>query len=472
MKRSPKRSAVKRVSAPVAAPPMRAPQLSSRFRITVLAAAILFSHAAAIRQIALPLRYDQVTYDTPARDMLAQGVWSKYGFGEIRTYGYPLFLAGMYRASSFFHANSRWVVFEVQLTLYLFASLLVSHSIAKYSARVAAAVFIGLSANFLTLISCSDVLTDSFSICLILLLGWCWLKYLNSRGTTAAVLCVAGGLLAGYACTVRPANIFLIPVYLVAAAAKPLISGTSLVNISRAGLSTVLAFAAILIPLAPQRLHNERFESSQRWLAAVDLQNSTFAVGIMLAKYATALPPNPRPEVIYNNPFYSEKSTPRPEFKRQWLWYFQYPVRGFLTLAIHVFGLLDPDLIFAYNTDLDPWYRVPVGIVSHLIVFLAAWEFTAFVRRFSSQVVFTTVLLLYVLAYLAVYAPSAVEVRFGLPLWLLIFPFAALRVMKLSGDSPLQRRGLVIGAFVFLIAADGLSAWIRDQASLLKHVLP
>ena len=55
-----------------------------------------------------------------------------------------------------------------------------------------------------------------------------------------------------------------------------------------------------------------------------------------------------------------------------WRWYLEHPGRGLLTIALHTFNLTDQDLLFTYSRDLDPWYRVPLGIVNHAAVALGA----------------------------------------------------------------------------------------------------
>ena len=89
--------------------------------------------------------------------------------------------------------------------------------------------------------------------------------------------------------------------------------------------------------------------------------------------------------------------------------------------------MLDQDLVFTYNRDLDPWYRIPVGIANHAIVGAALIGIAILVvraRRDRAYAFAAGAVIAYVVSHIALHATSTVEMRFGLPLLLLAGPAA------------------------------------------------
>jgi hypothetical protein len=176
------------------------------------------------------------------------------------------------------------------------------------------------------------------------------------------------------------------------------------------------------------------------------------------------------PRVFYVNPFAKGTEIDR---EHPLDWYLGNPGRGALTLGLHVFNMLDQDVLFTYSRNLDPWYRIPVGLLNHALVALAliggamlAWR----ARRERGLVPAAIALWGLVLAHVGLHATTLVEMRFGLPLLLFAGPTAAGAVRELAG-LPAWRPRLLAGAFVVLWTGGSLmlSNWVRQQAPLVRE---
>lgn len=203
---------------------------------------------------------------------------------------------------------------------------------------------------------------------------------------------------------------------------------------------------------------------------AVPLGASQQAWGIECLKYATSMVPTMPPEVCYANPLAKRGPVDR---ERPLDWYAQHPGAGAATVALHLFNLLDQDLVYTYAHDLDPWYRRPVGVLTQAVFALAAAGLVllaARARRERASAVALAALVATIACHLAVHALTAVEMRFGLPLLVLAGPLAA---WTLTGSGALatawRRRMLALGAIGWIVGALLLSDWVRAQAPQIRQ---
>jgi hypothetical protein len=241
---------------------------------------------------------------------------------------------------------------------------------------------------------------------------------------------------------------------------------------SRVALLLMLLVAAVALPMAPQVRNNLMYYGTPSPTVSVDLGQLQQSLGAQNLKYATALPPVPRAPVYYNNPFYEGTTM---DEAAPWSWYLDHPLRALATVALHTFNLTDQDLLFTYSRDLTPWYRVPLGIVNHAavalglvgLVLLGQRARTAKDPRWRDAYV---MLLALIVANWAVYAWTAVEMRFGSVLLLVLFPlagYAALRIAALR--STRKVRPVAAGIAAYVTVALLLSAWVRDQSPLIRE---
>ena len=441
---------------------------------TAVLVAVVLSQLVAWTNLSRPLCCDAYGYAAIAEQMrVAGGIGFRYELSDVRTYGYPWLLSHLFSFASVVGVARRWVTFEFQLIFYITAAWMLSAAIRKFSKTTAIVGFCALLVNYSALVYATEVLTESVSLSLILITCACWLRWLASNCARGYVWVALGALAAGFAMAIRPANVFMAPVYVSA-----LVLGAIWHNrhcwwvalLRGVALSTIAA-TVLILPLIPQRLYNRTFHNSNSWLMATDLGEAQMRGGITHIKYATAVPPNSDVSIYYGNPCFDSfttVSTPA------WRWYLKNPFEALCTAALHLFGLLDQDLLFTYVVDLDPWYRIPWGVICHSSVFLAAWFFFRAVRFTWGQDsiligrLFVTVIGLYILSFLAVHVPSRVEVRFGLPLYLLVFPLAGLALAQLAAQCWSVRLRVLTLMLAYAFVSLCVSHWVRLQAPLLQ----
>jgi hypothetical protein len=319
----------------------------------------------------------------------------------------------------------------------------------------------------------AETLTDGLTVALILHLVWMILRWSRrpSRG-----LAVAGGLLVGAAIMIRPGNLFLLPFWMLAVVIlswRTRWRGAELV---------VLTALGVTAPLVPQILYNGLYHGAYTPLPTMDLRLMQHSLGIYGLKYITFLTDESFPlvkyrepamafaqraQVFYENPFQEGLPLVWPTLH----WYLIHPAEGVATIALHVFGLLDQDLIFPYPRTLIPAYRWPVGIINHAMIGLAVvgfWTAACKLRDGSVRLWVPCLLCLcYVGAFLAIYAFTIVEARFGLPLIAFAAPLAAVGVLGLvSRPKGIITVSLALGLYV--CGALTLSEWLRNQAPAIR----
>ena len=428
-----------------------------------LAAAIVIAHLFYWRIVVYPSAFDAQNYFDIAADIDRNGLFSKFYYSDVRTYGYPLFLVSLLRAANLSGIPVGFLMFEAQLALYLYAAYWVRRGLARLWPAFAALAFIGIVLNVFALSYTPESLTESVSLSLILVATACWLALIAGPTTWRPVL--AGSLAVGVAVMVRPANLFALFTWMLAVAAvcfarRP--KARSLATI------IVALLVGVLVPMLPQYINNVRNYGQHTALVAAPLGYNQQIWGISFLKYATALPPVPNPSIFYDNPFANAGPV---NAARPVTWYAQYPLAGTLTLALHTFNMLDQDLLFTYSRDLDPWYRIPLGILNHALVATALVGIALLVARARRERLYAlaaVATIAYLVSHIALHATSAVEMRFGLPLLVLAGPAAIAAVRELARA---RTKWLLMSAIAILgytAAAFALSDWVRHQAPSIR----
>ena len=429
-----------------------------------LGAAVVIAHLFYWRIVLYPSDFDARNYLEIAADIGRNGLFSKFYNSDIRTYGYPLFLAALLRAADLLHVPVGWLVFESQLALYLFGAYVLRQELARLWPAFAGWAFIGVVLNIFALSYTAESLTESVSLSLILFATACWLALVAGPVTWLPVL--AGSVVTGAAVVVRPANLFALLTWAIVVGAVCVARRPGI----RALGPIVAAFVVgVVLPMTPQYINNVRHYEQYTPLVAARLDRNQQIWGIAYLKYATALPPVPYPSIYYDNPF--AKAGPV-DNASPLAWYAQHPQAGALTVGLHTFNMLDQDLLFTYSRDLDPWYRLPLGIANHALVATALIGIVilaARARRDGVLALATIAVIAYVIAHVSVHAMTAVEMRFGLPLLLLAGPAAigAVREFAQHG-TPSWRIAAGVGVVVYVIGALALSDWVRQQAPSIR----
>jgi hypothetical protein len=423
--------------------------------------------------------YDAAQYVEMGRHIADRGILSRFMESQVRTYGYPLFLSPIVLIAGTTGLPFVLVLFLVQLGLYVAAAAAFRRALAPWSVPAARVAFCGLMVNYYALLYTTEPLTESLSLTALVLLGAGWLTAYRRRGPLRLLTALA--LLAGFSILIRPANIFMA---VTALAGIVLIGVRHRVAPGRAAIAASLVAACVALPFVPQLVYNGT--QFGRWtpLLARDLGKRQQAWGIQDLKYATAMPPIADSAVHYANPWLRGTTL---DDAAPLSWYRAHPRRAALTLALHSFNLTDQDLLFTYSRDLDPWYRVPLGLINHAAVILG---FIGLIicgyraARGRDQAIKDAGALLAVLlgGVWALHVWTAVEMRFGLALLCILFPFAGYALLSVArsnrwGDHEgrpygSRRRativvtGVIVAAYV--AGALRLSAWVRDQSPLIR----
>jgi hypothetical protein len=431
--------------------------------------AVLVAHGYYVHERFYPSSYDALLYVQLGREIAERGLFHHFTGADLRTYGYPFMLSLLVRGTTAVGWPFQFVLFELQFAAYVAACLFFRSALSPIALAAARFAFCGMLANYYVLIYTPESLTESVSLTLLVVAGGCWLAWRRTCAGIGPV--VLGSLAVGCALMVRPANMFMVAGWLVGAA----VIGMRI----RPGRARTLAagaclLAALVLPMLPQLANNVRNFGKWTPLVVLDLGQMQQTWGIWNIKYATAMPPVPQGAIYYQNPLWTGTVV---DEHAPWRWYLDHPGRGLLTVAIHTFNLTDQDLLFTYSRDLDPWYRVPLSVINHAIVALGLLGIFLGVRRTLAQGTAEQrdamlMLLATASANWAMYCWTAVEMRFGSVLLLVLFPFAGYAAWCL-GRARRVRTALAAGAgvAVYVGLALLLSAWVRDQAPLIRGAM-
>ncbi len=434
-----------------------------------LALAALIAHGFYWRIVSYPSACcDAQRYLDAAEELVRNGLFSKFQGSNFRTYGYPWVLSFLLRLSRRTGVDWGLLIFELQLLLHLASALFVRGAVLRLAPARAALVSAALALNPFVLSYAPETLTESISISLTTFAIGLWMRQLAAEAADGGWrVLVAGGLVVGLAVMIRPANVYLAASWLLATVATAL---TTRGGRTRAALASLLSVTCLMVPMLPQLANNIRHYGRPTPLVVFSGMSSGHWMGIRNLKYATALPV-PGLRVLYENPFAAGTTIDR---SRPLAWYGAHPLAGALTLGLHVFNLLDQDLFFTYSRDLDPWYRIPVGVIDHGMVALSlvgAWRLLRRAWRAEDRRLRLAMFALagFLVCYCAVYAPLAVDMRYGLPLLLLAMPFAAWTAAEAAQRATNAHRAALAGFVVaYIVAALAVSAWVRQQAPAIR----
>lgn len=437
---------------------------SHRVDLARISVAIL---AVAVAEVFNALRIEPLVYDAGhylglASDIAQHGLFGyAASVARFRTYGYPLFVrvvAGRYVRGDWHRVQP--LVFHAQLAVLLLAGALAHHVFRRItgSRRFGVAVFAAVVLNPFLLAHTLAVTSDLLSSVLCFVAT---ILALPVAATTGVATATAGlsALVAGSAVMVRPANLAVLLAVLLILAARMICRELRWNTLP-------LIVSAAVVPFVPQWVANVRLDGRFHALLVDNLYGSQSVWGMRLLKYATAVTPTTSGPIEYLNPLYRGSSTVC-DFVRQ------HPLGYATTILLHVFGMLDHDHVFIYVADLHPWYRWPAAVLNYAFLTVAvagAGVVLANVAVWRRRRLSAFHAMLFVSsAYVAVYAPTAVESRFGLTIDLLLTPFAVLGGSRFVESTGRGGRMLpwVLALLVCITAGAWLSAWMQRQAPML-----
>jgi hypothetical protein len=423
-----------------------------------------------------PIRSDALGYYELALRIAREGPLAFES--AFRTYGYPFFLALLIRIVGPDPETVRTAGFVTQLTLFVVAAWIGARrlSLALGLPNWTPWIYAVTVFSPFILIHAIQMLTDVLSAVLVYVAVVFSLPT-GPRGTAVEARptrrTVLHGMLAlflgGLAVIVRPANLVLVPVLLLAWLYRTIRTR------DLPWRAWPVLFAMLVLPFVPQMVFNYRAYGEPRPLLMLDLYSSNTVVGVQVAKYGTLNIAGVPSRLHYFNPFRPAEELTTGEFMRQ------DPVRFGATLALHAFALFDHDFPFAYISDVNPWYRWPLAIPNYLFLLGGVaglliglrWPLGSGAAERECARVTIGLLGAATGALVVIYLPSAVESRFSLPMYpLLAAPFvlAVERTGVTSRRRPLVLALVTLGAAVWVGGMATTSLWLEKQAPLLQNV--
>jgi hypothetical protein len=395
----------------------------------------------------------------------------------FRTYGYPAFLAPLIPIVGTDPERVRTAAFVVQLALFLAVAWLGAHRLSRALGLADRWpwIYAVTACNPFMLMHSIQMLTDVLSATLVYLAavlsipteteaearsaaergdGRSW------RPTLLGMLVMAVG---GLAVMVRPPNLLLIPVLLLAWLMRT-------VRYRQVPWRAWPALLAMLVlPFAPQTVSNYRAYGVPHPFIVLDQFESNSSRAMRLAKYATVSIPGIPARLFYYNPFGPAQNTPPFELLRD------EPLRFGAIVAVRTFAYFDQDFPFTYISDLTPWYRWPLAIPNYLYLLAGFAGLCLGLRRPSggtgaerSRFRRTlTMLGVAIVTIWAMYMPTNVENRYSLPIYPLLAAPCLIAVMRLRAATrgrPALLTLLAIGAAVWVGALAAMSFWLDRYA--------
>lgn len=418
-----------------------------------------------------PLFYDSDGYLRAARDIGAHGVLSPFDLSSLRTYGYPLVLSWIDKIAALSGIPIRVAVTELQVSMYILAGLLLRRAASVYpngSLAIDIAMYLNVWAVFLS----TEVLTESLSLSLLLVVAGCWFwAWQNIWNRKYWLFLSAGSLLVGFCVMLRPANIFMFVAWFAGHLLLIFNSGERgfRARMRSAFLSSAVTLALALLPMLPQLRNNVLYYGRWTPLVTEQLQNAQLTLGVFYIKYGTSVPPAPLGAIQYLNPLVAGTRPPGPH---PGAWYLEHPVRGAATFGLHVFNIVDQDFPFVYVQNLIPWYRLPEAVVLHLFTGLSLLGLFVWLKNFPrgnpretrAAITPRAAFLFAAGGYIAVYGVSAAESRFGVPLLWSVLPFSFVAIQELLAAEGKRRWIQLLGVLVYAVLAVRLSIWVTAQS--------
>ena len=440
--------------------------------------AVLLGHLFFIPAFVCPLIHDSAGYVTLANGYLAKGLLSFVPqLTEVRTYGYPLFLAIFIRLSEWTGVNFRILVFESQLLLYLLSIVFLRWQClrAKISPALSRPLFYVCCFNPFIFAYTGYTLTESLSTTLLLLIIGCVVALqVAETAQDHSKIVFTGSLLVGFSIMVRPGNLYLLPAWVIVVALNIFYTYKHrLPAEARKALGlykALMLIAGVAASTFPQVVSNAIHFNRWTPLIVKDLGTELQLAGIWWLKYATCNISGVHPQVFYFNPWVAGSQIDALHPLR---WYWQYPGRGLSTAAVHIFNLVDQDFPFPYTTTLTPGYYPAAAILNHIMVGLGLIGVCLVVRgrMFSDRAskVLAWLLIGLLACYVGPHMWLSVEARYGLVVLLALYGlgvFAATYVVRRASWLSKTVAALFLTGYCF--GAAQLSSWVREQAPLIQ----
>jgi len=193
------------------------------------------------------------------------------------------------------------------------------------------------------------------------------------------------------------------------------------ISISKVSLISVI----LLVIFAPQIYQNVTNFGEWTPLIVHSLYDQQITDGVQTLKYSTVVIPGEGSASYYDSPF------PVKDDVNIYQLLFEDPSTFLLVYSSHIFGVLDWNYVDSYIKDFYPLNRIPASLLIYSTWFFVIWGILESRFFFNRNDFLMKVLILSAIVYLAFIATTAVEIRFGYPIFLLLLPFSGYGVKYL-----------------------------------------
>jgi len=265
-------------------------------------------------------------------------------FGNIRPYGYPLFLS-LFAVP--FETDPQVLLLSagiVQATLYGCAAWWLAALVRRDSPTLSYSILVGLLLNPYLVSIVVDGVSDSLSLSLHIGAAAVLLKSVRTPPVGSAAWLAVGAALANFSLMVRPSNFVFVVAWVLAAS----IACMWRRDTTRARLSLFaihgLSWAVLAIVLwRPQYRYNLQHLGQGSIFPGCPIGELQLAYGILNLKYETLIRADSAVPLFYPNPWFVG---PLPA--NLWSWYLEHPVAGAATIFGHLFAAFNIDHLFVY----------------------------------------------------------------------------------------------------------------------------
>jgi hypothetical protein len=441
--------------------------------LLVFLAVVVFAYK---RMVTGSVCCDAVSYGQLAASYQTEGFFTQQEVARVRTYVYPAFLSLIQSPEAFLlPAVGAYdpIVALWHALIYVAATLCLVIAARRLGAFAQSCIAVGLLCNVFLLVYIPYRLTEILSLSMAIVAVAITLEISRSRafdGSKSAILVVLGSFVVGLAVLLRPSNMALVAGW----AAFVLVYFAGLWR-SSPQLGTVLRILGLAIcaaiaftePFIPQWFINKGAFGRGTLITSADLGTQQLIWGIQYLKYGTVILDGPR-GLIYGNPFAVMKDQ---YLTQPLLFYIENPLRGAVTIGLHVFNSLTFDYLYPYVPNLRPWYMPFTLALNHIVVWAGALTGVALLYHYVGRALFEAKhgWVFFVCGSIAaicmINAGSAVESRFGLPILAALGPLALYGLIRLKKLSRGWQIGLVLSTAVYVGGAVWLSLWVLSLAA-------
>lgn len=411
----------------------------------VVALALALACAAYGLVHAHPVVYDASGYWFIAGVYEAEGWFASHRIAGVRTYLYPTVLLGVSKLAAALPFEPLQLLFALQCVAHVASGALLARALSPGRPRQALALFALLACNPFALPYVASSLADALSLSCF----QAWLAAMlacRREGGAALRWLALAALLAGIACALRPAYVWLLVL-------TPLLAPWWVAREVPARALHMVAVLLLMLPaLAPQVAINQALFERATPLPAGGLGSDQLQWGIANLKYATAPADEGEVRMFYANPL---AGTLRGDEGVGW--YLRHPLRGAATLSTKFVGAFDFDYVMPYAWERHPplqWLWRGLSLSLLLAGLRGLWLASACGRPGGVWMGGRALPPLVLAAWCAVTLPTALELRFSLPMLSLMVPLAWVAVADLV-DRPARARLALLGAaaagFVVLV---------------------